>query len=175
MSADDPKWIFNPKLTSLHIAYSVQVNSSLHRSIILGQLGSVTWITGKIGAKPPVLYRRYTATMCFFLSVDAMDSSLMRLWNDWVPWAIFSLFRQLNSQSVCSVCFQLIASRSNKLVMMYVKSPVTPCQEKYYVVLKLTQGTSGDPLYHSKYFCLPKLLVSSVWVSSCSSKVTGAL
>lgn len=58
--------------------------------------------------------------------------------------------------------------------MMYVKSPVTPCQEKYYVVLKLTQGTSGDPLYHSKYFCLPKLLVSSVWVSSCSSKVTGA-
>lgn len=48
MSGSDPEWIFNPKLTMPHIAYSVQVKSSLHRPIILGQVGSVTWITGKI-------------------------------------------------------------------------------------------------------------------------------
>lgn len=48
MSGEGPKWIFNPKLTMLHIAYSVQVKSSFHHPIILGQVGSVTWITGKI-------------------------------------------------------------------------------------------------------------------------------
>lgn len=42
MSREGPKWIFNPKLTMLHIAYSVRVKSSFHHSIILGQVGPVT-------------------------------------------------------------------------------------------------------------------------------------
>lgn len=42
MSGEDSKWVFNPKLTMLHTAYSVQVKSSFHHPIILGQVGFVT-------------------------------------------------------------------------------------------------------------------------------------
>lgn len=72
---------FKSKLTTLHIAYSVQVKSYFHRSIMLGP----SWVCNLNHWKnnalspPPVLYRRYTTTMRFILSPDATDSSLMRL------------------------------------------------------------------------------------------------
>ena len=64
-----PKWIFNPKLTMPHIAYSVQVKSFLHHPIIPGQVGSVTWISGKINALSPQYCIGVTPQQCvsFFL------------------------------------------------------------------------------------------------------------
>lgn len=48
MSEEDLKWVFNPKLTMLHIANSVQAKSLFYHPIVLGQVEPVTRITAKI-------------------------------------------------------------------------------------------------------------------------------
>lgn len=75
-----------------------------------------------------LLYRCYLNTIHPFIWALDFAWSLMKPYNDRKPWAIFFWLLCFNTRFVLSVCFWLIASRSNKLVMMCVEHDWPPAK-----------------------------------------------
>lgn len=69
---------------------------------------------------------------------------LKQLWNNGAPWAVFFWFLCFNTRLVSTVCFQLIASRSNKLVMMGVQH-IWPLPEE---ISPLAKVEGAAPIGH---------------------------
>lgn len=162
------------KLTIQQVAYNVQVKSSFHRSVIARPVQVCNLNQGKNNAlrplapAPPKYCIGVTPQQCVSFFLPMLRTPLWCHSEMTERHGLFSPpFGRLNGPSVWPVCFRLIASRSNKLVMMYAESPVTPAKRN--IMSKRGGGGTGDAekvffsvvLYRSKILKLhPETLLA---------------